>query len=748
MINRFRKLLAGTSDKPEIAQRQYLLNVILAAIGVPSLIYGLVMLILWMLDAFPPTGAVVGFILLPFFLASYWLSRRGFVILAALVPTSLVFAVMLASLFLPDLGHVSIIGFALVVVAAGILIGAGAATIFAILSVGAYGLNWWAQINGLAPSAFLPVESAFINTLGLGIGLAVLVIVNWLSDREMRRALRIERELTNRLQVESQNLEDEVRKRTQSLERKAIQLETIAEIARLASEMLDPQELMDQAVEVIRSRFGFYHVSIYLLDDTGNWANLEASTGEAGKTLIAQHHRLATGSASIIGWVTTNRLPRFSMKVSDDPFYYGNPLLPETQSELSVPLMVGPRLLGAVDIHSSQSEGFSEDDIRALEAIAGELAIAIDSSRLIRQTQMQLQRFEASYRDLARQSWSRIAENPGLNTVHLGGSTIGETNEKETFETLELARMKGEPVLSDNELEIAVPVQMRGEVIATIGARRTENDDPWTEDDIALLKAVAGQTALALESARQYTEEHRRVTELEVINRISQAVSQHIRLDSLYRVVHTQINQVLGDTDMYIALYDPDLEQISFLYVYENREVIKVAPMPLGENLPALIIRTQQPLLLSEDTERRAKALGAYSEDQIARSWLGVPLLIGDERIGIMVVQDFENERRYTEDDAALMTTIASQVATALQNAQLMDQIQRTARRERLIHEITSKVRRAPDRKAIMETAAKELNRALNATSTSIQLRSDRANPAVSENSELESAELESEDNE
>ena len=742
MLNRFQKLLAGTSDKPAIAQKQYLLNVVLAALGVPSLIFGLAMLILWMVDGLAPPGVLAGFIPLPFFLASYWLSRRGFQNLAALIPTSLVFVLMLTSLFQADMGHVVSIGFALVVVAAGVLIGPGTATIFAALSVGAFGLTWWLQVNGWITGTLLPVENALIDTLGLGLGLAALVLFNGLYTREMRRALRVEQELTRHLQVESQNLEDEVKNRTQSLERKATQLETIAEIARLASEMLDPQELMDQAVVAIRSRFGFYHVSIYLLDDTGNWANLEASTGEAGKTLITQHHRLATGSASIIGWVTTNRLPRISMRVADDPFYFKNPLLPDTQSELSVPLMVGPRLLGALDIHSSQRDGFSEDDVRALEAIAGELAIAIESSRLIRQTQMQLQRFEASYRELARQSWSRIADDPGINSVHLGGASIREKNKK--FETLELARTREEPVLSNDELEIAVPVQMRGEVIATIGARRTEQDDPWTEDDIALLKAVASQTALALESARQYTEEHRRVTELEVINRISQAVSQHIRLDSLYRIVHAQINHVLGETDMYLALYDPELELLSFLYVSENREVIKVPPMPLGESLPALIIRTQQPLLLSEDTERRAKALGAEGGDRIARSWLGVPLLIGDEKIGIVVVQDFENERRYTEDDVALMTTIASQVATALQNAQLMDQIQRTARRERLIHEITSKVRRAPDRKTILETAAKELNRALNATSTLIQLRSQSTDQEARENRNAQIAELES----
>ena len=130
---------------------------------------------------------------------------------------------------------------------------------------------------------------------------------------------------------------------------------------------------------------------------------------------------------------------------------------------------------------------------------------------------------------------------------------------------------------------------------------------------------------------------------------------------------------------------------------------------------------------------RRVKALGSDLEEKVAQSWLGVPLMTGEDMLGVIVVQDFENEQRFSEDDAALMTTIASKVATAIQNAQLMEQIQQTARRERLIHEIASKVRRAPDMKSILSTTARELNRAFNATSTSIQLRTQTTKGEVDE---------------
>jgi GAF domain-containing protein len=714
-----------TSEDHDIAHKQYLLNIVLVGLAGPGFAFGVIMLVLWIMDLSPPAGAIAGLSVQPFYILAFWLGRRGHIKLAAYIPVTVVFLVMAASFLQVGVGHISTVGIAMVVVAAGILIGAGAASLFVVLGIAVYIFSGWAQINGMIPNMLMPIETIYIDAVGMGLGLFVLVIFNWISSRELRRSLQLERDLSARLKVQSRELEEQVLQRTQSLERKASQLETTSEIAKLSSEMVDPEVLMFQAVDLIQSRFDFYHASIFMLDESGNWANLVASTGEAGRKLLAQHFRLAVGSASIIGWVTTNRIPRVSQNVDQDPFYFKIPLLSETHSELAAPLIVGSRLLGVLDIQSIQPNSFSEDDIRAIQAIADELALAVDNARLLKETQQQLERYQSSYRDLARQSWRRITRSGFKSTIRVGGRMDEEGLSEDEFRTLEQAAQKMGTVLSEDEQEISIPVRMRGEHIATIGARKIGETERWSKDEIALLEAVSGQVALALESARQYTEEHRRVSELEVVNRVSQAVSQHLRLDSLYRVVHAQINQVLGETDMYFALFDPQMEEVRFPYISENKEVIKKDPIPYGDDLTSLVIRTRQPLLLQEDSERRAKALGAEVEGIMALSWLGVPLLIGDDIIGVLVVQDNENEQRFSDDDAALLTTLASQVATALQNAQLMEQVQKTARRERLIHEITSKVRQAPNFKTILETTARELRRSLNVSSASIHLGSD-----------------------
>ena len=173
-----------------------------------------------------------------FYLISYWLGRRGRVTLAAYIPATVVFLAMAASFWQVGVGHISTIGIAMVVVTAGILIGAGAATLFVLLGILAYILSGWAQMNGLIPTAMLPADTIAIDAIGLGLGLFVLVIFNWISSRELKRSLKLERDLSSRLQQQSRVLEEEVQDRTQSLQRKAAQLETTSEIAKLASEMV------------------------------------------------------------------------------------------------------------------------------------------------------------------------------------------------------------------------------------------------------------------------------------------------------------------------------------------------------------------------------------------------------------------------------------------------------------------------------------------------------------------------------
>lgn len=716
MRESLRRWIQPTAGDPELAQRQLILNIVLLGLAVPGFLFGLIMAVLWALSLSPPAGAISGLGVQPFYALSYWLGRKKRMRLAGLIPVLIVFLVMVASLFQVGIGHVSIIGFAMVVTTAGILIGVWGASLFTLLSAASYAAAGYAQTQGLITGAILPEAAIIADSVGLALGLSVLVVLNWLSNREVARTLEVERELSRQLQAQQQQLEEEARSRERGLERRAIQLETASDIAKLATETTDQDLLLTQAVELIRERFGFYHASLFMMDDSGTWAALAASTGEAGQKMLARRHRLAVGSASIIGWVTANRLPRVALDVDQDPFHLVNPLLPDTKAEMAVPLLVGQRLLGALDVQSTKPHAFDEDDIRALEAIASELAVALDSARQQREMMEELERAERSSRLQAEAAWSRLLRGGIASTIHLGPGGEPLPGGASQFSVVDDAALQAKTVISPDRMEIAAPIQVRGETIAMIAAKRPAGAEAWTDDDVALIESVAGQAALALENARQRAEEQRRVTELEVVNRVSQAVSQMLRLDSLYRIVHRQINQVLGDTDLIIALYDEGGDQIEIPYAAVGGEPLTQEASPLGEGPLGVVIRSRQPLLLSGEVDIGQSLVQSLPERLEVRSWLGVPMLLGEQILGAIAVQDTDREGRFTDDDAALLTTLASQIAAGIQNAKLLGQVQRAARRERLIHEITSKVRRSPDMKTILETATRELGRALNAS--------------------------------
>ncbi|HET7011042.1 MAG TPA: GAF domain-containing protein [Anaerolineales bacterium] len=513
------------------------------------------------------------------------------------------------------------------------------------------------------------------------------------------------------------SLEERVASRTRDLERQALQMQTTADIARLVAEVPNPEALLGQALDLVQQRFGFYHASVFLLDETGTWADLAASTGEAGRRLMARGHRLAVGSASLVGWVTSNRLPRVSNDVANDPFHFKNPMLPETRSEMATPLTAGGHLLGVLDVQSRELDAFSPDDVRAMEAVAHELASAMDNARRLRETQDELEKVDSLVRGRARESWSRLARAGQPTLLRIGGD---ETREPSPLAD-EVARTGGTAFSPDGR-EIAVPVVVRGETVATIAARRPDTAPAWEREDIGILEAVAGQIGLSLENARQYAEEQRRVTELEAVNRVSQAVSQLLRLDSLFKVVHAQVSQILPGVDLAIGRYDSTNDSIEYPFVVEAGEVGHRPSTPMGDDLAGEVIRMRQPLMLTENVAQQAAAMGARFPGPAPASWLGVPLLVGDMALGVLIIQDPDNEGRFGDDDLALLTTVAAQVATAMQNDRLLDQTQRAARRERLIHEITSKLRRSPDMRSILDTTARELGRALNATHASVRL--------------------------
>ena len=198
------------------------------------------------------------------------------------------------------------------------------------------------------------------------------------------------RRLAQELGTQQARLEEQIAERTQALQeanyalqRRAIQLEASAEVARAITSILDVDDLLRKAVGLIRDQFDFYHASIFLLDATREWAILREATGEAGAKMKAQGYRLAVGDTSMVGWTALHHQPRIALDVGEDAIRFANPLLPYTRSEMTLPMMIGDRLLGVLNVQSTEEAAFDEDDVRVLQSMANQIAVAIENAQRV-----------------------------------------------------------------------------------------------------------------------------------------------------------------------------------------------------------------------------------------------------------------------------------------------------------------------------------------------------------------------------
>jgi FOG: GAF domain len=167
------------------------------------------------------------------------------------------------------------------------------------------------------------------------------------------------------------------------LARRTAQLEAASEVARRAAAIRDVQTLLDETVRLISQRFGFYHAGVFLVDEAGEYAVLRAASSEGGQRMLARGHRLAVGEVGIVGYVAGTGKPRIALDVGEDAVFFSNPDLPHTHSEMALPLKVGERVIGVLDVQSVEPSAFTDEDVAVLQTMADQIALAIENARLL-----------------------------------------------------------------------------------------------------------------------------------------------------------------------------------------------------------------------------------------------------------------------------------------------------------------------------------------------------------------------------
>ena len=389
---------------------------------------------------------------------------------------------------------------------------------------------------------------------------------------------------------------------------RARRLQATNEVSRAASSILNPDILLPIVVDRISEAFEYYHTQIFLIDDMGEWAVLRASTGEVGQELLRRGHRLAVGSRSVIGQVTQTGETIIARETDADSIHRRHELLPDTQAEMALPLKTGDRVIGALDVQSTDAAAF------------------------------------------------------------------------------------------DTEAQ-------------------------------AILQSLADQIAVTLENAQLFQEIQDRVAELTTVNLVSQTVSRAQTLEQLYDVVSEQLQRQFGARHAILGVLDENELLHLPIFIEAGERIAPPPPQPIGSGISGHVIRSKEVLLLNENTEDEARRLGARVAGMMPRSVLIVPMMIGEEVIGIISIQDADNEHAYDEAHVRQLTTLAAYIAVKIRNAQLLEEAERRADELGFLFDVTRAAVQTADLDEALGNVAEILLREISGAESAVFYLADELTP-------------------
>ncbi|MBL0343898.1 MAG: GAF domain-containing protein [Anaerolineales bacterium] len=610
-------------------------------------------------------------------------------------------------------------------------------------------------------------------------------------------------------------LEERVAERTQNLE-------LASEVGRSVSQVRALDVMLKDAAEIIRSRFDLYYVQVYLTNPSQTYLNLQAGTGHVGEELLARSHRLPLNTGSINGRAATEKRSVIISDTTKSATFRPNPLLPNTRSEMAVPLLIGEKVVGVLDMQSEMAGSLNQDLLSAFEALAGQLAIAIQNANLLAETEQSRAEVEAQAQRLSRTNWAnyldaihrpeetgfvfeqnkvvpmvqgeQLMKNDSALTAPIAvtGEAIGnitvemegqspisrtsdlintvarqvaqqieslrllENAEQYRFEAEEASRRltregwknykentsgnlsylydrrEVRPLNGDSTDQHAstVPLKIRDELIGTLSIQGLSIDD---KESLNLATAVAERLSAHIESLRQFDETKRgqveldkRAQQLAAVAEISTASSKELDIDKMLASVVYLTQRKFDLYHAHIFTFD---ENTSMLHIaacgwkegdeHEGTHGTTTIPLEQEQSLVARAARTRQAVIVNDVRNEPGWLPNPLLPD--TSSELAVPLVIGDQVLGVLDVQS-DRINAFSDEDANIQTTLASQVATALQNARSFTRAQKQAERETTLNLISQKIQSATTVDAVLQIAARELGHALGAPMTIAQL--------------------------
>ncbi len=393
------------------------------------------------------------------------------------------------------------------------------------------------------------------------------------------------------------SLEQRVADRTKAIS-------TSTEVSRRLSTILDRKELVSEVVNQVKNAFGYYHTQIYLYDEPAENLIMAGGTGEAGERMLAQFHKVAKGRG-LVGRAAENNASFLVSDTSQNSEWLPNPLLPETKSEMAIPISIGEQVLGVLDVQHNIKDGLQQEDVNSLQSIANQVAIALQN--------------------------------------------IQST-----------------------------------EVVA------------------------------------------KRAAELQTVARISTVAATIPDIQKMLESVVHQTQRGFGLYHAHIFLFNENLERLEIIACgykegdeHEGTHGTTTIPLMQEQSLVARAGRTRQAVIINDVRNEPGWLPNPLLPDTAAE--LAVPMIVGNQLLGVLDVQS-DRLNAFTDEDANIQSTLASQVATAVQNARSILYSKRQAERETTVNLITQKIQSATTVESALQITARELGHALGMRQTQVTL--------------------------
>ncbi len=448
-------------------------------------------------------------------------------------------------------------------------------------------------------------------------------------------------------------------------------LDIAARIGRETASLYNTDELLNRAINLICDEFGYYHAQVFRIDDAGVNAVLVYSRGQTGAEMLRENYRLPVGSNSVIGTVTKTGKALIitdSQNISpSQPFQY-EPRLPNTRSEMALPLIVGQRVIGGLDIQSKTVGAFRDDDVRMLQIMADQIAIALENARLLEESQERFDQIDALNRQLTNINWDDPQGRSDLQSVY-------------RYDLLKVQRGGDTLPLTDSSTDMRIPISIRGEVIGSLEASTPQGID-FTDSDESIMRAVADRLGIAIENARLFEQQQASLQETSTLYQLVRALNEANSLEEVLQsivvsVMPDAISAQIGVFDNYNRGDTPRLLEVlaDWTSASDDQRDVQLSGLQLNF-LEHPILYTMQPnqVVLINDAERDVRldeVFRAIVSTTSGRAMVIIPVTVRGVWRGVLMAQ-FGQPRDFSDREGRVFSSLIDQAGVVIDNRMLL----------------------------------------------------------------------------